>query len=491
MDKQQFLDKLAERRPEALESYTYDKLPDSFPILSKVTITCKKHGDFQQLASNHLHRSGCPTCGHQKASQESLGRVPTTEEYVKKVKSKFGDKYDYNKTVYRGKDSDVTIGCPVHGEFIVKAVWHKNSPYGCPKCDVEINREIRKKNIVESARRAHGDRYDYSKVVYVNANEPVEIVCRTHGSFWQDMGSHVLRVVGCPKCAKALERNSQEDFIALARKVHGDRYDYSKTNYVTNLSMVTITCKKHGDFVQRAGSHLAGTRCSICAFEDNRLSVEEFVKKAREVHGDTFDYSKVVYTGNKTPVEIICPKHGSFWQKPNTHTSSRNGCTFCYESKGEKAVEVFLKKYGIEHIREYRIMPHRYRYDFYLPLQNIFVEFHGHQHFKPVEFFGGKEAFDKLRGRDTVKRALVTENGGFLITITYRVLSDNAIEEKMIASLKLVYKCWLVVSGETKAFKTVNDAALEYGVQVGASDIETLRLILESNESIQELFPAV
>ena len=120
---------------------------------------------------------------------------------------------------------------------------------------------------------------------------------------------------------------STEEFIKKAREVHGDKYDYSKVVYVKSKTKVTIICPKHGEFLQTPQKHLYGQGCPICGCKSG-LTTEEFIKKARAVHGDRYDYSKVEYVNAQTPVVIICPKHGEFLQNPSSHTDGR-GCKKC------------------------------------------------------------------------------------------------------------------------------------------------------------------
>ena len=123
-----------------------------------------------------------------------------------------------------------------------------------------------------------------------------------------------------------------EQFIERARKIHGDKYDYSKVEYNGNHTKVCIICSLHGEFWQTPAIHLKGCECPKCIIEKNsfkqRLGIESFIKRAREIHGDKYDYSKVDYINNRTKVHIICPKHGEFWQTPVKHLIGR-GCRKC------------------------------------------------------------------------------------------------------------------------------------------------------------------
>jgi hypothetical protein len=127
-------------------------------------------------------------------------------------------------------------------------------------------------------------------------------------------------------------RKTTQEFIKEAIKVHGKRYDYSKVSYVNTHKRVTIICSKHGEYVQTPKLHLLGSGCQKCYEEIRGKSLlsntNEFIKKAVNIHGDKYDYSKVIYINNRTKVIITCPIHGDYKQTPNSHLLGR-GCTKC------------------------------------------------------------------------------------------------------------------------------------------------------------------
>lgn len=191
------------------------------------------------------------------------------------------------------------------------------------------------------------------------------------------------------------KRITTEDFIERARKVHGDKYDYSKICYKTTHTNVSIICPIHGVFEQTASSHLQGHGCPKCAIEINsskqRLGLNAFLKKSVEVHGNKYDYSKVNYINNSTKVCINCPIHGEFWQVPASHLSGV-GCPLCNESKLEKKVALKLQENNIEFVRGYKTKwLDKQHLDFYLPQYNIAIECQGEQHFKH------KKCWDKVK----------------------------------------------------------------------------------------------
>ena len=203
---------------------------------------------------------------------------------------------------------------------------------------------------IEEAKKIHGDKYDYSKVDYVNNSTKVCIICPIHGEFWQSPYHH-LNGIGCPKCA-AKQRGEKRalsmiSFIEQAKRVHGDKYDYSKVEYVNSRTKICIICLEHGEFWQIPNSHLEGRGCPSCG-NAKKLTIEEFIQKARVIHGDKYDYSKVEYVNSNTKVCIICPEHGEFWQRPSSHLTGR-GCAVC---NGVSSVK-FIKQYKLSLLSEY------------------------------------------------------------------------------------------------------------------------------------------
>lgn len=130
---------------------------------------------------------------------------------------------------------------------------------------------------------------------------------------------------------------NREQFIAKAEKVHGKKYDYSKVEYNGCRTKVCIICPKHGEFWQEPSNHLNGSGCPRCTKYRNRYTTEEWISKAKLIHGNKYDYSKVNYTNSKTKVCIVCPEHGEFWINPDNHFIGQ-GCPKCRYIRSSSAI---------------------------------------------------------------------------------------------------------------------------------------------------------
>jgi len=211
-------------------------------------------------------------------------------------------------------------------------------------------------DFLRKAKETHGELYDYSKVIIEKSTKKINIICKVHGVFSQCMHQHIIGR-GCRHCAferiaKLKTDKSKIKFFEKAKEIHGEKYNYNKVNYTNATSDITITCLVHGDFIQNASDHIRGRGCKKCAFEglsDYKLDLAKnsFEQRARVVHGDKYDYSKVVYKNSSEKVQIICPIHGVFEQKPCNHIK-RSGCQQCAKSGFQKSKEAYLYVFRCE-----------------------------------------------------------------------------------------------------------------------------------------------
>jgi predicted nucleic-acid-binding Zn-ribbon protein len=364
----------------------------------------------------------------------------TTDEFIERAKRVHGNKYDYSKVEYINNHTKVCIICPIHGEFWQNPNSHLIG-FGCKKCTKNIvlsNTE----DFILKAKEVHYDKYDYSKAEYVNANTKVCIICPIHGEFWQNPYNH-LNGTKCPKCgneerSKKMRHKTTEDFIKEAIKIHGNKFDYSKVEYISSHKKVCIICPIHGEFWQQPKRHLKGEGCKKC-YGNQRKTTEEFIEQAKKVHGDKYDYSKVEYINERTPIEIICHKkykngmeHGSFFQKPYPHLKG-NGCPHCRNSSLENRILKLLKEKNIffekEKTYEWLINDGHMYLDFYLPKYNVAIECQGVQHYIDIEIRGRKN-YKYIHKNDLLKNELCKKNGIKIFYFTEKVIYENYCKNK-------------------------------------------------------------
>ena len=279
----------------------------------------------------------------------------TQEKFIARCKEKHGDKYDFSQSVYTGNHEYVKVICPIHGEF-ESVASSLMSGRGCKRCAWDsngVNKRISVEDFIARSCAKHGTKYNYSKVKFVNTTTPVEIICTTcDKSFRMNPEQHMIGQ-GCRKCG--YEKNASKKRVKNPLQnlidVHGDKYlfpDFTYSNSKDSVNVICTTCDKH--FKSSYGTMVKGAGCPVCSAKvgglKQRSNTEEFIQKAKAVHGDKYDYSLSHYVRSNDKVDIFCNTHQeSFSMTPNTHLSGC-GCPKCaleYLSEiSRKSQEQFL-----------------------------------------------------------------------------------------------------------------------------------------------------
>lgn len=233
-----------------------------------------------------------------------------------------------------------------------------------------MRKKLTIEEFIDKANCVHNNKYDYSESNYINIKTKIRIICPKHGLFFQRPEDH-LNGQGCPECGRMISGK--------------------KTSFTQKL----------------------------------------FVERSKKVHGNKYDYSKSVYVGARNKLCVICPKHGEFWQTADAHIRGQGcpECSKHRVSKGEDLIKKFLEERKVDFIHNKACLDFlgELRPDFYLPDYNLIIEYDGEQHFKPVDLFGGDEEFLKTQERDKLKNKLCEEHNIKLVRISYTQF--NEIEE--------------------------------------------------------------
>jgi hypothetical protein len=301
---------------------------------------------------------------------------------------------------------------------------------------------------IDKSKKIHGDKFDYSKVDYRTAKTKVVITCLEHGDFLVTPNNH-LSGNGCPKClGRGFTPTEQlENFIKDGHRIHNNKYDYSLVN-ITDTKL-TIICPIHGNFEQLRRAHIINkSGCPECgkieATDKNRLSKDEFVKKANEIHNNRYIYGNVIYEGAHKKINVTCQTHGDFSVTPANHWSNSVGCPSCFNSnpsKGEVKIYDWLTEHNI-HFEFQKSFPDLYfkskngrlKYDFYIPDQNLLIEFDGEYHYNPISFSKLISKEDQLlltQTRDRLKTEYAEKNGYKLLRIRY--------DDDILSMLSIMY----------------------------------------------------
>ena len=318
-----------------------------------------------------------------------MGILINNSNYLSLFIEKFGNRYSYDNFVYTGNSKKSTVTCFNHGDFEVTPYQHIVRGVKCKKCSYDENGLKQKytlENFIEKSEEVHGKFYDYSKFIYVNTTTKGLINCPKHGDFLQTPGNHIYGQ-GCPKCGREKSKDKQltytlTNFINESNIKHNNFYVYDKVEYINKNTKVTITCSKHGDFIQSPNKHLIGQGCPKCGLEkritSQTMSENKFKERSSLKHDGFYSYDKVNYKKSHEKIIVTCPKHGSFSIKPYSHLQGK-GCPKCIEkiSKMENEVFEFIQKLKPNVIQTDKTVLQGKEIDIYVPDMKIAIEFNG------------------------------------------------------------------------------------------------------------------
>jgi hypothetical protein len=218
---------------------------------------------------------------------------------------------------------------------------------------------------------------------------------------------------------------TNDAFILKARKIHGEKYNYSKIDYIDTHSKIEIICPQHGNFLQIPDNHLYRKNgCPACS-QTLKITHLDFVKDSTKIHNGKYNYSLVKYQSSRHKIEIICPNHGLFQQTPAMHLLGQ-GCPNCSNIVSRPEVQ-WLDSLGVpKECRQKRVLIGEtyIKTDAYDPAINTIYEFWGdYWHGNPAIYSSKqlnnstKKTFGELYRITQSKRNLILENGYNLIDI--------------------------------------------------------------------------
>lgn len=295
-----------------------------------VVYECKLHGiiDFQSPMDHLRSKHGCPKCG---------GNIKKdTEQITKEFEIIHGTNFDYSKVQYKNNKTKVVIKCNLcNYEFFQTPSAHLSGK-GCPKC---IGRNFTRTEMIEKMNQTHNFKYDYSNSFWKTKKDTIKIICPIHGEFLQKLDAHVSGKE-CSKCGKIKARKSRlanythEDFMKDILKVHGNKYDYGGTRYISKKSKISVICKIHGEFLIPAFSHLNGINCPLCVKEasvkSRTMNPEDFFNKCKVIHDNKYIYERNSYKTMTKTIIYFCQIHGKKTQQAQSHLKG-SGCNECAE----------------------------------------------------------------------------------------------------------------------------------------------------------------
>lgn len=278
----------------------------------------------------------------------------TTEIFIERSRSIFGNKYDYSNTVYKHSLEKVEIVCPKHGSFFIKPSNHINNKQGCELCGrISTKSKIVRPldSIISSLDKDKLEKYWVNSKISINSNRDViKVKCSEHGEFETEVRNLIRsKFCGCKKCKLKADKFNNETFFEKSKQIHGHKYIYDNVNYEKAHQEVEIICKKHGSFFIKPYIHLSGGGfCPSCTKFSS--SLEEEVRDYLRELGIVFDvrfrkFSKhgikeldIISHDFKIAIEI----NGLYWHSEQfkSETYHLDKTKIC-ESLGYRLIHIF------------------------------------------------------------------------------------------------------------------------------------------------------
>jgi hypothetical protein len=311
--------------------------------------------------------------------------IYNTQSFIEKAKSIHLNLYDYSNAVYKSSQSPLEIICLIHGSF-----WQRPSKHwrgqGCRKCaNSKKNDNMRKstEQFIIDSKAIFGDKFLYTNTIYTGRRKHLIITCKEHGDFEVEPRKHFEKDGGCRGCSNNKSKSEQRDdlktFINKAVLIHGELHLYNKAVYINSKTKIEITCRKHGSFWQRPGSHLDGVGCPKCKSSRGEDSIRKYLQKHRVAFAE-----QVKFEGCRS--KLLLPFDFGLYQNE--------------------------KLLGL-------------------------VEYQGEHHYFAVPYFGGEKAFVQTEYRDRLKVDYCNKNNIPLLCISYIKFNEVDFQlENFISKIK-------------------------------------------------------
>ena len=387
----------------------------------KVCAKNNRVGRIYQPKTNNKHRSP-EQIAAEKAEREARAEARRREEqaymdqwqaksiaeanFKKRMNEKYGDHYSFEHMDFKDTCRTVTITCKYHGDFKVEPreiltdrTEGKHTHRECPVCE---GREVKKTMTADEFFQRMHQLYDATELDFLTSEfhglkKKVTAYCRKHGAITH-YAEQWLEGKGCEYCNGKFY---PPDFLPLARKAQGADYSYRGVNKIeSGTSTVMVHCgnPKHKWHRMLVSLVLQGCKCRECAGRHQPLEQrrEHFRQRVTKKHGTKrFIIAFDEYVNNDTPISVHCNEHNyDYKTTPDNLLRKTGGCPLCTASEGEAVIKGWLDNHNIPHIWHPQIpnedptLPLQYvEPDFWLPGYNLYIEYHGAQHYEDIGYF--------------------------------------------------------------------------------------------------------
>ena len=493
------------------DQYDYSKF-DYKGQREKVIIICEIHGEVEVYLNNFI-RKGCNKCAFIKRGEK---RRITLNEYVRNLDSR----HPNVSIQFKELDQDLVseFKCEEHGFF--QKLPRNALKSGCPECSTRKKTNKRRtpqEKFIQRVREIHGDRYDLSKIDYVNAKTHVILICKIHGEFKITPDNLLSNNRGCRSCSGNLSSNliygseglSLKIIKERVNKLYGNLIKIVDDTYVNLQQEADWVCSRHGRIKGKPRNVLKTNPCVQCRNEEIDIKRKEKAKvywlekrkHLEELYHHQFDYSETVFINNQTKIKIRCKDHGYFEVLLQNHLKDSN-CRGCSNETFGRRIADHNKLDSSELIRRFR-KKHGDKYNYSKVLHKhidtpvtIICEIHGpffqtphiHLQGKGCQECGRSNARDKSLSTTEHIIEVFKEAHGDLYDYSLVEYSGNMIPVKIICQVHGVFeqlpnihrqgkgcKQCSLSKGEMRIARVLEERSIEFEVEYPVYNKKTSR----------------
>ena len=394
---------------------------------------CKKHNiDFSNHPARVLNGVGCPCCSSENLKKS---KTKTHEWYLNELKTRKIDIIPLEKYI--------EVKTPILHKCLLHNVEWKVSPdnilhgHGCFKCGSEkITIKSKKTNEEYLNELKENDISIYPLEEYMGAEINILHKCSICGYEWSVKPANILFGRKCPKCSNRARRSPDQYIQEVQEKNQNIEV---LENYISANTPILHKCKKHNHIWKATPSWiLKGSGCIFCGREKVSKQIkktnEQYIKELKELNPTIIALEE--YELSKTKILFKCLQCNHEWKALPGNLIRGHGCPNCKKSLGEETISQWLKKHNIEYEPQKKFSDCKdilyLSFDFYLPKTNQCIEYDGEQHFRAVDYFGGKESLEYTQRHDQMKNLYCKTHDISLLRIPYYADIDEELTKFLL-----------------------------------------------------------
>ena len=352
-----------------------------------------------------------------------MPRKKTHEQYVNECKSKG---YDLPIEEYKGTNTKIKHKCTKCNKAYKQKPTNHLRGCGCPYCSGRIKIYDKKYYYLECKSKG----YDLPIEEYKGTNTKIKHKCTKCNKAYKQKPTNHLRGCGCPYCSGRIKRYDKKYYL---KQCIEKGIDLPIEEYKRAHTKIKHKCSKCGNvYEQRPNSHLRGQGCPKC----KRVNYDYYYNLWLQNNVDLPTKEQKINSSIDV-IEFVCSKGHKYMQQANQHKFY--GCPICSQSHGERFIKNYLDNHNIVYEPQKRFHDLKDKtylsYDFYLPKQNVLIEYQGQQHYEECSYFGGEERFKIQQYHDKLKREYSKKHGYTLLELTYKLDTQDKVNDYLDKNL--------------------------------------------------------